>query len=70
MGQGTTLSHFRIIRYRSMSFFRYNAIAMLAGFVLDLLIGDPEGWPHPVIWIESISAWLTVRSGRARTATA
>ena len=34
-----------------MGFFRYNAIAMLAGFVLDLLIGDPEGWPHPVIWI-------------------
>lgn len=24
---------------------------MLAGFLLDLLIGDPEGWPHPVIWI-------------------
>ena len=18
---------------------------------LDLLIGDPEGWPHPVVWI-------------------
>ena len=34
-----------------MGFFKYNAIAMLAGFVLDLLIGDPEGWPHPVIWI-------------------
>lgn len=24
---------------------------MLAGFLLDLIIGDPEGWPHPVIWI-------------------
>ncbi|MBO4880248.1 MAG: cobalamin biosynthesis protein CobD [Firmicutes bacterium] len=34
-----------------MNFFKFNAIAMLAGFVLDLLIGDPEGWPHPVIWI-------------------
>ena len=34
-----------------MLFFRYNAIAMLAGFVLDLLIGDPEGWPHPFIRI-------------------
>jgi adenosylcobinamide-phosphate synthase len=34
-----------------MIFFRYNAITMLAGFLLDLLIGDPEGWPHPVIWI-------------------
>ena len=34
-----------------MNFFKFNAIAMLAGFVLDLLTGDPEGWPHPVIWI-------------------
>ena len=34
-----------------MNFFKFNAISMLAGFVLDLLIGDPEGWPHPVIWI-------------------
>ena len=34
-----------------MNFFKFNAISMLAGFVLDLVIGDPEGWPHPVIWI-------------------
>ena len=24
---------------------------MLVGFILDLIIGDPEGWTHPVIWI-------------------
>ena len=34
-----------------MAYFRYNAYILLAGFLLDLLIGDPQGWPHPVIWI-------------------
>ena len=34
-----------------MILIRYNAIAMIAGLILDLLIGDPQGWPHPVIWI-------------------
>lgn len=34
-----------------MNFFRLNAAAMLAGLVLDLIIGDPQGWPHPVIWM-------------------
>lgn len=28
-----------------MEFCRMNAAAMLVGFALDLLIGDPEGWP-------------------------
>ena len=27
-----------------------NIAAMLVGFVLDLIIGDPERWTHPVIW--------------------
>ena len=34
-----------------MTFFRYNAIAMLIGFVLDLILGDPEKMPHPVVAI-------------------
>ena len=34
-----------------MRFFQWNIAAMLCGFILDLLIGDPEGWTHPVIWI-------------------
>lgn len=34
-----------------MNFFQMNVAAMLVGLLLDLLIGDPEGWPHPVIWI-------------------
>lgn len=25
-----------------------NVIAMGAGFALDLVVGDPQGWPHPV----------------------
>jgi len=24
---------------------------MLVGFILDLIVGDPDGWTHPVIWI-------------------
>lgn len=48
-----------------MIFFRYNAIAMLTGFLLDLLIGDPEGWPHPVIWIGKYIS-LTDRKIRER----
>ena len=34
-----------------MTFFKLNIAAMLVGFILDLIIGDPEGWTHPVIWI-------------------
>ena len=46
-----------------MTFFRYNAIAMTAGLLLDLLIGDPEGWPHPVIWI---GKWISFCDRRIR----
>ena len=34
-----------------MTFFKWNIAAMLVGFILDLIIGDPDGWTHPVIWI-------------------
>ena len=34
-----------------MIFFKWNIAAMLVGFILDLIIGDPDGWTHPVIWI-------------------
>lgn len=34
-----------------MMFFKWNIAAMLVGFILDLIIGDPDGWTHPVIWI-------------------
>ena len=31
---------------------------MLAGFILDMLIGDPDGWTHPVIWIGRYISFL------------
>ncbi len=34
-----------------MTFFKWNIAAMLVGFILDLIVGDPDGWTHPVIWI-------------------
>lgn len=50
-----------------ISFWERNIVAMLVGLLLDLLIGDPEGWPHPVIWIGRYISWMEkkLRSGRA-----
>ncbi len=35
---------------------------LLAILLLDLLLGDPHGWPHPIIWIgkliEKIEDWI------------
>ena len=38
---------------------KFHLMAFIAGFVLDLLIGDPEGFPHPVRWIGSLISGLT-----------
>ena len=40
-----------------------NIAAMLVGFVLDLIIGDPEGWTHPVIWI---GKWISFAEKKLR----
>jgi adenosylcobinamide-phosphate synthase len=32
--------------------------AIICGFLLDLLLGDPQGWPHPVIYIGRLISWL------------
>lgn len=32
--------------------------AIIAGFLLDLVIGDPHGWPHPIIFIGKLIAFL------------
>ncbi len=37
--------------------------AMLAGLALDFLIGDPEGWPHPVVWI---GRYISFMEGKLR----
>ena len=47
-----------------MSFFLWNIAAALVGFALDLRIGDPEGWPHPVIWMGRWIAFLEKRLRR------
>lgn len=31
---------------------------LLAGFLLDQVIGDPPGWPHPVILMGKVIAWV------------
>ena len=53
-----------------MTFFKWNLAAMLIGFMLDLCIGDPEGWPHPVIWIGKYISFmekkLRARGGNLR----
>lgn len=30
---------------------------IVAALTLDLLLGDPRSWPHPVIWIGRVIAW-------------
>ena len=56
---------------QNLNFWQFNIAAMLVGFALDLLIGDPEGWPHPVIWIgkyiSRAEAYLRRRGGNLRT---
>ncbi len=44
--------------------------AVTVGFLLDRLIGDPPGWPHPVRWIGMWIGWLAKRlnHGEYRTA--
>ena len=37
----------------------YHITAFLAGFILDLFLGDPQGWPHPIRWIGSLIGFLT-----------
>ncbi len=40
-------------------------LALAAGFLMDLVMGDPEGFPHPVKWIGGFIRW-TERKLRAR----
>ena len=46
-----------------MEFVRMNIAALIIGFVLDLIIGDPEGWTHPVIWI---GKWISFMEKKLR----
>lgn len=37
---------------------KINSIALIAGFVLDSVIGDPQGWVHPVRFIGKMISYL------------
>lgn len=45
-------------------------IAIMLGFLLDRLIGDPPNWPHPIRWIGSFITKMTavLNKGRLRLA--
>ena len=53
-----------------MNAFEMNIAALLVGFVLDLIIGDPQGWTHPVSWIGKwisfVEKKLRARGGNLR----
>lgn len=34
-----------------------NPIALLIGWVLDLLFGDPQRLPHPIVWFGKMISW-------------
>ena len=39
-------------------------LALLTGWGLDLLLGDPRRWPHPVVWFGRCIAWCEHRFNR------
>ncbi len=39
-------------------------LALLIGWISDLLVGDPERWPHPVVWFGRIIAFCERRLNR------
>lgn len=42
----------------------WHLTSLAAGYVLDLALGDPHSWPHPVRWMGSLIAWLEPRLRR------
>ncbi len=40
-------------------------LALPIGFCIDLVLGDPQGWPHPVIWIGKLISALEKALRRA-----
>ena len=46
---------------QEISLLQAHMTAFAAGFVLDLIIGDPYFLPHPVRWIGSLIAFLDKR---------
>ncbi len=42
-------------------FLIFSTLALLSGFALDLLLGDPQGWPHIVRAFGALIVWLEKR---------
>jgi adenosylcobinamide-phosphate synthase len=40
------------------------SLALIAGFALDLILGDPHWLPHPVRWIGRLASWVEPRCRR------
>lgn len=40
--------------------------AIICGFILDLILGDPQGWPHPVIFL---GRWISYLEKQVRLRT-
>ena len=38
-----------------------NALSLLVGWVLDLLVGDPQRLPHPIVWFGKVIAFFEHR---------
>ena len=38
-----------------------NLIALFTGWVLDLVLGDPARWPHPIVWFGKAIAFFEHR---------
>ncbi len=53
-----------------LDWFKWNIFSALAGLALDFVLGDPENWPHPVIWmgryIARMEKKLRARGGKLR----
>ncbi len=45
-------------------------LALPIGFLIDIVLGDPHGWPHPVIWIGKLISLLEKGLRRAFPKTA
>ena len=46
---------------QEMSLLQLHMSAFAAGFVLDLMVGDPHGIPHPIVWIGKLIGRLDNR---------
>jgi adenosylcobinamide-phosphate synthase len=44
----------------------YTIIALALGFLLDQLLGDPEGWPHPIVGFGWLISFMEKRLNKGR----